>query len=134
MTSLRRLLHDRPTLAALVIAMALFMRLALPAGTMLTSDRMVLTVTICADATMGPQTRQIVIPTAPSGSEKHQQSKDGAACPFSALSTAMLGADGLLLALALLVVFAAALRPARALKLAAARGLRPPSRAPPVLG
>lgn len=132
-TWLRRLLHDRPALAALVLAAALVMRLALPPGMMLSSDHMVLTVTICADATHGPQTRDIAIPMAPGGSKQHdRQGKDGGACPFGSLSSGMIGADPLLLALAIAFVFAIGLLPTAALRLQPASKLRPPSRAPPI--
>lgn len=133
MTWLRRLLQDSPALAAIVIAAALAMRLALPSGLMLTTDHMVLKVSICADATHGAQTRDIVIPASPNGSERDDgQHKDGGTCPFGALSPALVGTDPLLLALALVYLCAISLGTAAALRVLPADGIRPPSRAPPV--
>lgn len=136
MQSFRHSVANRPGLAALVLALALMMRLFLPAGTMLSAQSTVLTVTICTDATQGPQVRQMVIPMAPKGGHSGGQTgghaKDGGTCSFGALSMAAIGADPILLALALAFIVALGLHVPAAARVLAAERLRPPLRGPPL--
>lgn len=134
MQSMRRLFRDRPALAALVIALALCLRIALPAGMMLAPQAMVLKVTICADATHGLESRDVVIPLAdPVSQSGKTHAKDSAPCPYGALSLALVGVDAVLLAIALAFILAAGIACVRSLRLAAGQRLRPPLRGPPAL-
>lgn len=129
MAPLRALLHDHRRLAALLLALALCMKLLVPGGMMIGgSDSTVLTVTICADASGLQQTRQIVVPH----SGQDDGAKAAADCPYAGLGMpGLAGADPVLLALALAFILAlgfAAARPAPTLRTS---HVRPPLRGPP---
>ena len=135
MQSLRVLAHRHRLLALLLVVLALAIKAAVPAGYMLHQNGTVLTVEICADASGGTVTRQIVLPQsgAPADS-KAGHDKSPATCPYAALSHAALaGADAVLLALALTFILALGFTPAPALPLRRATFLRPPLRGPPAL-
>jgi len=133
MQQLRTFASQYRALAALLLAFALAMKALVPAGYMASPGAQLLSVSICADASGGAETRQIAIPMkgdpAPSGGE---HGKAAGPCAFSALAMASLGgADAPLLALALAFVLAAGLIAAAPPPASARLHLRPPLRGPP---
>ncbi|MBC2666815.1 hypothetical protein H7F51_14955 [Novosphingobium flavum] len=130
MTLLRAFLRDHRKLASLVLAMALLMKALVPAGYMVESGSRVLAVAICADASGGHFTLQIVIPGKTDGEARHDKAEG--TCAFSALAMGALGgADPALLLIALAFILLLGLAPAPARRKGPAR-LRPPLRGPPV--
>jgi hypothetical protein len=135
MRSLRNLIHTRPLLALLLVAVALCMKALVPSGYMVFAGSKTITVGICADGMGAPQTTTIAIPMDPSSpAEPTHKGKADSPCAFSALSMgAMGGADAPLLALALAFVLALELFTSPALRRTSPLRLRPPSQAPPLL-
>lgn len=138
MQALRALTHRYRLLAVLLVVCALAVKAAIPAGYMLGQQGTVLTVEICADASGGAVTKQIVIPhsgvptegKAADGKAAHDQAP--APCPYAALGLAALtGADAVLLGLALALILALGLAPAPSAPLRPVPFLRPPLRGPP---
>ncbi|NJS13998.1 MAG: hypothetical protein HC788_04500 [Sphingopyxis sp.] len=136
MRLLRNLIHARPILALLMVAMALCMKALVPSGYMVSAGSKTFTVGLCTDGMGLAQTTTITVPMdrAAPAEPSHKGKTDGV-CAFSALSmAAMGGADAALLAVALLFILmsGAAFVP----QFVAQRGLRwhPPMRAPPLHG
>jgi hypothetical protein len=132
MRSLRTVLRNHPRLAALLVACALAIKALMPAGYMIGGDARVLTIEICADATGGTMTKQIVVPH----SDKHEDAgkSSSAACPYAGLGMASLpGADAVLLALALVFILALGFAPTRPAPPRRIQEFRPPLRGPPAL-
>lgn len=131
MHDLRRLLLSHRAIAGLVIALALAMKVLMPAGFMptMTDGRMV--VSVCSGT--GSTTMVVTIPGMKHGDgEPRGDGKPEAPCAFAGLSMPSLAAaDPLVLALAILFVMATGLRPITVLRVAAPQFLRPPLRAPP---
>ncbi|MFM6831647.1 MAG: DUF2946 domain-containing protein [Novosphingobium sp.] len=132
MGALRHFLLARRWVALAVIVIALAIKALVPAGFMLETRGHVLTVAVCADASGGhAATRQIAVPGKPDANAA-AQAKSGEGCAFSALSFAALsGANPELLALALAFILLLGIRAATVLRVAPARRIRPPLRAPP---
>lgn len=135
MQALRALIHRHRLLAAMLVVLALSLKAALPAGYMLGQNGQTLTVQICADATGGAVTKQIVIPRSGAPAEQTgAHEKAAAPCAYTALGFAALpGADALLLALTLAFILALGFAPAPAAPLRRIPFLRPPLRGPPAL-
>lgn len=133
MRDLRLLLRAHRGLAALVIALALLMKITVPVGMMVSMERTVLTVAVCTDASGVAQTRQIVLPVEADAERQHDQhGKNQRACGFGALGVAALaGAEAALLATAIAFVLALGHAPAPPLRLARSPRQRPPLRGPP---
>ncbi len=133
MGALRHFLLTRRYVALGVIVIALAIKALMPGGFMLETQGHVLTVAVCADASGGRvSAREIVILGKPAGNAA-AQAKAGEGCAFSALSMAGLsGTDPALLALAIAFILLLGVRRAVAARLAPARRIRPPLRAPPV--
>lgn len=132
MQALRALIHRRRLLAVLLVACALALKAAVPAGFMLGQQGKVLTIQICADASGGETTKEIVVPA----SGKHDETAEKAAqpCPYAGLGHATLaGADALLLALALVFIMALGFMPMPAAPLARRTHVQPPLRGPPAI-
>jgi len=133
MTSLRAFIRDNRKFSAVLVSLALLMKVLVPAGYMLGTEGRVLTVEICSDASGGHLTKQIVIPTdgkSHEGQANHVKA-DGI-CPFASLAMgAVGGADPALLlaalAFILLLAFAPLVLPLRERP----DYLRPPLRGPP---
>ncbi|MBV1691258.1 DUF2946 family protein [Novosphingobium sp. G106] len=135
MQALRALTHRHRLLALLLVVLVLAVKAAVPAGYMVGQHGKVLTVEICADASGGTVTKQIVIPQSGTPADgKSAHDKAPATCPYAALGYASLaGADGLLLALALAFILALGFATAPRLPLRRIFFLRPPLRGPPAL-
>lgn len=133
MQSWNRLLRDRRHFAALVVALALCVKALIPAGYMVQSRDRVITVAICADASGGQLTRQIVVPHRDgSGNGSSHQDKADGTCAWTGLSGAADSlADPLLLVLALAFILALGFLPQRAVPRPEPHHLRPPLRGPP---
>lgn len=130
-------------LAAFAVALALCMKVLLPAGFMLSSSfdgssDKVLTLTVCHSGSEAPAVANVTVPLEGKAQGKDLQGKDlqGKAdghCPYSSLSmTALGGASAPLLAIALAVILALGLSPARNLPFGQIAHLRPPLRGPPL--
>jgi len=119
--------------AMFLVAVALCLKAALPAGYMIGSGARILTVEVCADASGEKATREIAVPADQKqvpGQQGH--GKGETACPFSALTMVSLaGADTALLALALAFILALGFVPVRAVPHVSSSRLRPPLRGPP---
>lgn len=134
MTSLRSFIHAHSRLAHLLLAMALLVRAIVPAGYMVSSGAGTLTVTLCSG--QGPKTAVLVLDASRGqAGDKQDHGKPDNPCAFSGLGMAALGgADPVLLAIAVAFSLLLAFR-REAFPVPAAPGyLRPPLRAPPVIG
>ena len=126
-------------LAAFAVALALCMKVLLPAGFMLSSsfdgssDR-VLTLSVCHSGEEAPVAASVSVPLDAKGQGKDLQGKGGDVhCPYSSLSMPALGGTPvLLLAIALAVILALGLAPTLRRPLEAIAYLRPPLRGPPL--
>jgi hypothetical protein len=131
---LRHLLLTYRAAAALVVALALVVRVLVPAGFMPMVDRGGISIVLCTGT--GPQTVSMAMPGMDHGAEhgpaKHDGGKPEAPCAFAGLSAPALGgADPALLLGALLFILLAGWAPVRRPAVAAPR-LRPPLRGPPL--
>ncbi len=127
---LRRLILSHPRLAAALIALALAMKLVVPAGFMPVAGPGTMVVLVCTQ--MGPQRVTIEVPGAPA--QPDDTTKADQPCVFAGLSQALLpGADSVQIAAALAFVlslgFAAVVLPS----LRRARQAWPPLRGPPLI-
>ncbi|WP_066650163.1 MULTISPECIES: DUF2946 family protein [Sphingomonas] len=131
MTNWRALIRNHPRLALLLVALALSMRALLPQGYMVTPSNGTIMVSICS----GQAAQMVAIDV-----DKHDgDHQDGATadhpCAFSGLGmSAMGGADIVLLAIAFAYVLTLGFLAITAPPRPAVARLRPPLRAPPVLG
>jgi hypothetical protein len=125
-------------LAAFALALALCMKVLLPAGFMLSSSfdgssDKVLTLTVCHSGSEAPAVANVTVPLDGKAQGKDLQGKADGHCPYSSLSmTALGGASAPLLAIALAVILALGLSPARHLPFGQIAHLRPPLRGPPL--
>jgi hypothetical protein len=131
MEGLRIFFRRHRALAALLVTLALAMKVLVPAGTMIDAQASTLTVEIC-DGVDHHLVSQVTLP--PSGKSTGDKTRHDGVCPFSALGHAGLaGADPLQLALALAFIVALGLAPLTPPRGARAVRLRPPLRGPPAL-
>jgi hypothetical protein len=129
--TIRRLCRDHRNLAALLVALALCMKVLVPAGYMIGGQSKTLTISICADAQGTHLTKQIAIPL--NGQNDRGEHGKPAPCPYAALGMASLpGADAALLGLALAFILSLGFVAVRAVPPSRAAFLRPPLRAPPL--
>ena len=129
MTSLRALLLARSRLALALVALALAVRLLVPAGMMPGSGDKVLTVQICADATGLPQNQILIIP---GKSAPHEDNASKGTCAFAGLVAPLFGgADPILLAVALAFILAIGLALAAPALPPRFPRFQPPTRGPP---
>jgi hypothetical protein len=134
MQALRALTHRHRLLALLIVVLALAVKAAVPAGYMPALHGTVLTVEICADASGGTVTKQIVIPRSGAPADSKSAHEKAPFCPYAALGFASLtGADIALLALALAFIMALGFATAPPVPLRRIEFLRPPLRGPPLL-
>ena len=133
MQAFRAFLRVNRNLALGLVALALVIKALVPAGYMLSGPlgdgAHVLTIAICADASGGQLTKQIVVP---SDGKSDEHAKIQGTCAWGLLAMAALGgADVLLLALALAFILAIGVAPSRPTPLPREHRLRPPLRGPP---
>jgi len=135
MFALRAFFLAHRRLAALLLAMALCMKVLIPAGYMIGQQSTQLTVQICAEPGDSGHVRQLAIATHGKGGEQApDQGKADSICPYSALSMATLGgADAPLLAAALAFILALGFAAPPILRTSRIHHLRPPLRGPPAL-
>jgi hypothetical protein len=133
--ALRCILLRYPALAGAVLAIALALKLLIPAGFMpVTASDGTITVQICSGMQSGPVTMQMTIPGLPAGHGDQQKSdKADMPCAFSGLAMSMVSAvDPLLLTLAIAFIIALASRAPAILTPKRRAFLRPPLRGPPL--
>ena len=125
----RRFILSHPRLAAALIALALAMKVAVPAGFMPVAAPGQLMVLVCTE--FGPQHVAIDVPGMPAKSD--DGAKTDQPCAFGGLGLAWLpGADALLLAAALVFILALGFVAVAVPLLARTPYLRPPLRGPPL--
>lgn len=113
-----------------IIALALCMKALLPSGYMPSTGAHVITVSICADASGSASLRQITIPgkADPADAQHAKQSS----CTFAGHATSALGgADPVILALGLAFILAVAFTPVTRARVRPFGRMLPPLRAPP---
>jgi hypothetical protein len=126
-TALRLLLRSHAGLAAFVVAMALAVRILVPAGFMPTLQDGSITVTLCDG--YGPAKMTMPMP----GMEHHEGGQMQQRCAFADLALPALGgADPIQLAAAIAFLLLAAFFAVPAFDLRRARNIRPPLRGPPL--
>ena len=138
MQPFRHLLAQRH-LATLLLAAALLLKLVVPTGYMIAADHGRLSIIVCPGMTpaptpmpMGGMAHDMTMPHDPGKPAEHGKAE--IPCAFAGLSAQALGAvDIVLLAIALAVVAAMALRGRPTVAPRDAPRLRPPSRGPPLL-
>ncbi|MHA6718605.1 DUF2946 family protein [Sphingomonas sp. RS6] len=132
MTRLRRLFRASPWLAALLVAAALLVRVAVPAGFMPVADTNgSLRLAYCSGYGPAPS----VAATMQGMSHEPGEMQMKSPCAFADLTLALIGgADPVQLAALLLFVLAAGLTLALPRPPRAPARLRPPLRAPPLIG
>ena len=127
---LRRLVLNNPALASFVLALALAMKLVVPAGFMPTVDDGHIVISICTGT--GPMKMVMAVPGKAPGEDGGHHEKAEQPCAFAGLSLPSLAAaDPALLAAAILFVMVLGLRPIIPIARTAAPYLRPPLRGPP---
>jgi len=82
MTSIRALIRDHRTLAMLLVAVALFVKVLVPSGYMAGTGQKLLSVQICLDG-INHKTVQLAVPA---DGSSHQDSQGHPPCAFTALS------------------------------------------------
>lgn len=124
----RRFILSHPKAAAALIALALAMKLAVPAGFMPVAAPGQLMVLVCTE--FGPQHVAIDVPGMPA--KPDDGAKMDQPCAFGGLGLAWLpGADAVLLAAALVFILALGFAAVTVPLLARTPRLRPPLRGPP---
>lgn len=127
MQSLRRLVLRQPGFAWLMLALALAMRFAVPAGFMPTAVDGHVVIAICTGS--GPMQMTMAVPGKP---DDRHGGRGEQPCAFAAMAAPMLGAaDAVLLAAAIRFVMVAGTRPIVSILAAPPAHLRPPLRGPP---
>jgi hypothetical protein len=133
MRGLRQFLLKRRRLALWLVAFALALKALVPAGYMVREQGTLLTIAICGDASGTHVTRQIVVPQRDTTAVDGAQHAKSTVCPYSVLDMAGgIGADSILLGLALVFILALGLAPHGAPEPLARPHVRPPLRGPPL--
>lgn len=128
MDAIRALLRRHRRLSAIVLALALAMKLLVPAGYMLGAKAHVLTVEVCADSTGERLFQRIAVPQ----EAPVDHAKVDATCAWSAAGMPALGgANAPLLALALAFILLLGFAPVQPRREADPARLLPPLRGPP---
>ena len=135
MIAVRRILAQR-CFAALLCAATLLLKLLVPTGYMVGTDRGRVTIELCSGVDSPPM--QMAMPGMDGGAHGHDKSPEhGKAempCAFSGLSAASLGAvDPIQLVASIAFVLAAGLSPTMLPAIARRGYLRPPLRGPPAI-
>lgn len=140
MLRIRAFLVRHRSAALLLLALALAVKALVPAGTMVSAQSKVLTISICNDAQIAANAaataapaRALAVPFKQVDPSARHGKAEGT-CPYAALSLAGLpGADPALLALALLFILASGFATIAAPAPRRSAYLRPPLRGPPAL-
>ncbi len=128
MHAIRAFLRTRRRVAAVLLVLALAMKLLVPAGYMLGAKVHVLTVEVCADSSGERQFQKIAVPD----NAQADHADAGGACAWStAAMPALSGVAPPLLALALAVILLLGFAPARRVHPPRADRFQPPLRGPP---
>jgi hypothetical protein len=135
MTTLRALLRDYRTLAMLLVAMALCVKVLVPQGYMVGAEQKLISVQICFDGITHEATQiAIEFDGKSQGTGSGHDSKADAPCAYSSLSMgAMAGADAPLLVIALAFLLALGFAPVRPALRGQLSHILPPLRGPPVV-
>lgn len=139
MQSLRHLLASNRSIAVLILAAALVLRVLVPPGFMPMVEQGRISIVICPDG--GPQTAQGASPAMAHGPMTHgerkapedEHGKAEPSCVFTGLAApALAGTDPLLRAAAILFILLLAVRTPERVPVRLALRLRPPLRGPPL--
>lgn len=129
MSSVRHVLRDRRGLAPLVIALALLMRMLVPAGYMPSMAGGAITVTLCNGVMPAMQ----AMPGMSHHGDKPAHPAKELPCGFGSLSAPSLATiDPVLIAIAVAFIVATVFRTASTVPVDACRNRRPPPRGPPI--
>ena len=133
---IRTFLRDHRELAIWLVALALALKVLVPAGTMISSQGSSIVIRIC-DGQEHAQVRQIMVGQGTGGKADHgpaDHGKGDGICPYSALGHASLGGtDPALLATALAFILTLAFAPLAPTRLLRIAHASPPLRGPPVM-
>jgi hypothetical protein len=133
MNRVRALFHDHRTLAILIVALALLVKVLVPQGYMIEKEQKFLSVQICFDG-ITHKAVQLAIPANGESEENGsgQHGKKDSPCAFSSLSMgSMARADTTLLAIALAFILALDFAPANPVLEGHLSHILPPLRGPP---
>ena len=131
MFGLRRFLFDHRLLTAGIIALAMFLKVLVPAGFMVGNQAGSITIEICTG--YGPMKATMVIPGMAHHQDKPDHQGKEVPCAFSGLNApSMTAADPVLLALAIAFIIATIFRAEIPIVARAPAFLRPPLRGPPL--
>ena len=135
MQSVRAFIQDHRHFALALLVLAFCVRAAVPAGFMISSSSdIVLTVTVCSDASGGLKQMQMVIPSKKQDNDHSDSANKSDQCAFAGLTKVALGGvDAILLALAFVYILILGLAPVRRLPFQQISYLRPPLRGPPAV-
>lgn len=135
MQSLRAFIRDHRRLAMAVFALALCMKMMVPAGFMIGAGAKSFSITIC-DGRGPALTKQLSLPqTGQSHDNSGEHGKASDTCPYAALTmVALSGAQAALLVVALAFIVARGIWPTAVPQPAPVAFLRPPLRGPPARG
>lgn len=128
-TAFRRLLKSHFAIAAIIVTMALIVRIVVPAGFMPMMDGGSFTITLCDG--IGPAVMDMAMPGMKHhGDDAHRMQ---GRCAYSDLAVpAIAGADPIQIAAAIAFILLAAFFAVPAFDLRRARHVRPPQRGPPL--
>lgn len=131
MTALRSFVLRHRLLAMVLVAAALCLRMALPAGYMVAPEAKVLSIRICVDSLDHDAIAKIAVPVKGTAGKTGGSAKGE--CAFSSLGMAATGgADAVQLALALAFILLLGFAPTNAPRPRRLSRLRPPLRGPPL--
>ena len=135
MQTLRAFIRNHRHVALALLVLAFFIRAAVPAGFMVSaSSDIILTVTVCSDASGGLTKMQMVIPSKKQDNDHSDSANKSDQCAFAGLTKVALGGvDAILLALAFVYILILGLAPVRRLPFQQISYLRPPLRGPPAV-
>ncbi len=134
MASIRHLLKVHPRLLALLLLVALAVKVLVPSGYMIAPDTKIFTVQICTGMGMMEKTIEIPVDQGSPDTGKHHGSDDASTKPCSFAGFAQLGLniiDPVLLTIALAFILLAGLQLQSVPEPRAVLRLRPPLRGPP---
>jgi hypothetical protein len=133
-TALRRNLTGHRWLAAAIIAVALLMRVLVPAGYMAARTASGITIELCSGVSASAPTGTAMSAMHHGGEKPGHHAQPELPCAFAAVAVPSLAAaDPLIFAIAIGFIFAVMLPPRLRLSVTSATFLRPPLRGPPTI-